>query len=485
MLDNKIEKILKKLGKYGFKATNDSYPFTGAEEAHITGDFSFESVKRTNLKYRKVEDAVFSSAAVTGSYFEKCDFQTCKLDNADYEYCNFKECDFHSVPLDSISFNNSFFLKCNFLKSSFVSCTLTGTYFTQTLFKNMSIEHCTLEGSLFEECIFYNTNMVNLNFEYAQFKNMRFYNAKLPFSQLPYIFGGITCLTDPGNDISISADNKTFLSTQEYIENGLPLLCQYYQEIKAHFPLANIYIGLKQYSKAYEELKLGMQQSVITKDFRMLKYYCKLAVLSNKFSYKDLNNMYKMIQTYFSMDTLSEQQLYNYSKHIGEIKTLLLSKYDEPKMSFTIKTNIEPDCFKLLSSILSDIFDFKSQLCSENHASKVILAENSPFIITVDISDDYLNLYLFALVLIVLSEGKCKLYESYVSQLSEAVNVIASGTANTLNSLLVKAEERHQYYIQNQIALNVDEMLFLNISKDLKLPLQYFNTKKQTLIEGR
>lgn len=154
-------------------------------------------------------------------------------------------------------------------------------------------------------------------------------------------------------------------------------------------------------------------------------------------------------------------------------------------MSFTIKTNIEPDCFKLLSSILSDIFDFKSQLCSENHASKVILAENSPFIITVDISDDYLNLYLFALVLIVLSEGKCKLYESYVSQLSEAVNVIASGTANTLNSLLVKAEERHQYYVQNQIALNVDEMLFLNISKDLKLPLQYFNTKKQTLIEGR
>lgn len=84
-----------------------------------------------------------------------------------------------------------------------------------------------------------------------------------------------------------------------------------------------------------------------------------------------------------------------------------------------------------------------------------------------------------------LSEGKCKLYENYVSQLSEAVNVIASGTANTLNSILVKAEERHQYYVQNQIALNVDEMLFLNISKDLKLPLQYFNTKKQTLIEGR
>lgn len=488
MSDNKIEKILKKLSKYGFKATNDSYPFSGAEGAHITGNFSFESVKRTNLKDRRIEDAVFSSAAVTGSYFEKCDFKTCKLDNADYEYCNFKECDFHLVPLDGISFNNSFFLKCNFWESPFLSCTLTGTYFTQTLFKNMTIEHCTLEGSLFEECTFDNTNMLNLNFEYAQFKNMRFYNAKLPFSQLPYIFGGITCLTDPSNDISISADNKTFLSPQEYIENGIPLLCEYYQEIKAHFPLANIYIGLNQYSKAYKELKLGMQQSVITKDFRMLKYYCKLAVLSNKFSYKDLNSMYQLIQKYFSMDTLSEQQLYNYSKHIGEIKTLLLSKIDEPEMSFTIKTNIEPDCFKTLSSILSDIFDFKSQLCSKNHASKVILGENSPFIITVDISDDYLNLYLFALVLIVLSEGKCNLYESYVLQLSEHVEhvkLIASGITNTLNSLLVKAEERHQYYVQNQIVLNVDEMLFSNISKDLKLPLQYFNTKEQTLIQGR
>lgn len=485
MSDNKIEKILKKLNKYGFKATNDSYPFNGAEGAHITGNFAFKSVKRTNLKDRKVEDAIFTSAAVTGSYFEKCDFQTCKLNNADYEYCSFKECDFHSVPLNNISFNNSFFLKCNFLKSSFVSCTLTGTYFTQTLFKNMSIEHSTLEGALFEKCIFENTTMLNLNFEYAQFKNIRFYNAKLPFSQLPYIFGGITCLTDPDNDISISADNKTFLSTQEYIENGLPLLCEYYQEIKAHFPLANIYIGLKQYSKAYEELKLGMQQSVITKDFRMLKYYCKLAVLSNTFSYKDLNNMYKMIQKYFSVDTLSDQQLHNYSKHIGEIKTLLLTKPDEPEMSFTIKTNIEPDCFKLLSSILSDIFDFKSQLCSKNHASKVILAENSPFIITVDISDDYLNLYLFALVLIVLSEGKCKLYENYVSQLSEYIKMIASDTSSTLNSLLVKAEEHHQNYVQNKVVLNVDEMLFSNINMDLKLPLQYFNTKNQSLIQGR
>lgn len=474
-----LDDILKELKKYKFSSTNDNGSFHTSNNAKYTGNYTAKSIKRTQLTNCIFQSATFDDAAVTGSIFQGCNFSHCSMKKADFEFCNFDNCDFFNNPFEDESFNNSTFYSSKFINSPFTSCTLTGVHFKTALFSHSDIIHCTLEGAVFEDCTFKNMDLSQLNMEYIELKNVHMEKVLLPFSQIPYIFGGIKYIKNTLDDVWLTADGSYYITKEEYLNAGLKLLCEYFEVQESHFPLANIYLGLEEIAKAYKHLQLGIQQCVIMKDFRMLKYFCKLAAQSSVFTYKQLNSMYALIQKYFPQDTLSNQQLYSYSKHIGEIKTILFSKHNIPRMTFSIRTNIEPDNFQTLSNFLEKIFLFKTRICSNKHTAQLILAQNSPFVVTVDITDEFSNLCGFAMVLIKLISESNMLYEMYLDCINSYNNIANSNLVDTIIPLLEIVEEQKNYYMKENIVFSIDEILFYNINPNIKTNLQYFNISKK------
>lgn len=484
-MHHKLDFIEKKLKEYGCTINNNNGPFNVTKGTRYSGDYTEQCIKRANLTDCILKNAVFDGAAVTGSFFDGCVFVKCSMDRADFEFCTFENCEFCDNPFTNESFNNSIFLETKFINSPFISNTLTGCLFKKGHFVNSHIEHSTLEGAIFEDCIFQDMNLDHLNMEYIEFKNVRMENVTLPFSQIPYIFGGIEYIINTSDNLKINTGENTYISKEEYINEGIRLLCEYFELKECYFPLTNIYLGLGNKTQAYKYLMQGMQQSVITRDFRMLKYFCKLAARNNEFSYKELNKLYTSIQKYMPQDALNKQQLHNYSKHIGEIKTILFSRQNLPQMTFAIKTNIEHDNMQTLSKLLEDIFMIKQKLCSKQHTMQLVLEQNSPFIVTINISDKLYYLCCLATVIIkLISEDSALgvLYSDYIFTHKEKDEYYFN---NTVIPLLDIAGSKKQQYIDAETCCNIEEILFNNINYDSNFKLQYIRSNKLPLITER
>lgn len=476
-MSRKLESILADLQHYDFTETNDNCPFEDSNKAKYTDDYTARCIKRTKLTNCDFQDAKFDYAAVTGSLFENCIFTKCSMLEADFEFCNFEYCSFKSNPSVGVSFNNSTFYNTKFCDSPFTTCTLTGALFKDVLFSNSKIQHSTLENTIFENCTFKDMDLSNLNMEYIELKDVVMENVILPFSQIPYIFGGVEYIKKTSDNVFISSGSDS-ISTNEYLANGLKLLCEYYEAKKIHFPLANIYLALEKRQEAFRHLSIGLRQCVMAKDFRMIKYYCKLAVINNVFSYNELNTLYKIIHKYLPQTSLNGQQLHNYSKHISEIKEILFKRQDMPRMSFSFRTNIEPENFQVLSSLLEDIFKFKSKICSIDSTTELLLDQNSPFLVTLDITDQLQNLCQLAAILINLINESNELYKIYYEAAYQNIKIEENCFEKNMETLLALSDLKKINYTNSNVYFSVEEILFSNIRNETYDYLQYFNLNR-------
>lgn len=479
-----LDEVIKKLKRYGCSLTNDNGAFVAGQNALYSGDYTAQSIKRAHLENCMLKNAIFDDAAVTGSAFFGCTFIECRMSKADFEYCNFENCEFINTPLLDESYNNSTFYNTKFFNSPFYSCTLTGTLFKKVLISDAVIEHCTLEGAIFENCKFKKMDLSHLNMEFVELNNIQMDDVILPSTQIPYILGGVEYVVKTTDNIKISANNGKTINKKKYIDEVIPLLCEYYQEKKAHFPLVNIYLGLGDKPQAYRHLKIGMQNSVISKDFRMLKYFCKLAARSNVFKYKELNNLYDSIQKFIPIDTLNQQELHNYSTHIGEIKTILFSRQDMPKVSFTIRTNIEPNNMDPLSQFVETLFSIKQKICNQSDMVQLVLEQNSPFIITLNITGELFDLCCFVLIVVKLINESQELYSKYWDYICDFDTCRQEYITNTILPLLKLAEEKSAVYISTNVLFSISEIWFNNIESQNNLLLQYVNTGRLAIMEN-
>ena len=479
-----LDEIIKQLENYGCNMTNDNEIFTAAQGATYSGDYTARSIKRAHLNNCFLQNAIFDDAAVTGSSFWNCTVEQCSMNRADFEFCNFENCEFLNTPLLNESFNNSTFYNTKIINSPFQYCTLTGALFQNVLLTNSAIEHSTLEDAFFENCTFQSMNLSHLNMEFIEFKNIHMNNVILSFTQMPYVLGGIEYIKNTDDDVRISTGEDTSIDKQEYISNGIPLLCEYYKMKEAHFPLANIYLGLGDKEQAYNHLKLGMQYCVISRDIRMLKYFCKLAARNNEFTYKELNSLYVSIQRLIPQEALNQQELHNYSRHIGEIKTILFSKQDTPNVSFSIKTNIEPNEISPLSRFIEKIFSIKQDLCSDSDDVQLVLKQNSPFIVTLNITGELFKLCCFILVVIKLINENQELYSAYWNYINSFDAVKNEYISNILIPLLESVEKMKNEYIENGTNFSADEIWFSNIEHQKNFKLQYYKKAKFAITEN-
>ena len=390
---NAIENELRKLG-YG---RIDNIPFEIGSRSIISDDFSEKSLKQAFFDNCSFEKTNFDFAAVTGSTYKKCKFNDCSMHQPDFQFCNFYECEFVIKKPVVSSFNNCNFIESKFVGTAFESCTFTGALFENCEFRNVSIRNSTLENALFSKCLFVDMDLRNLNMDFVQIDDPTMLNVVLPFSQIPYMFGCLQHIIRTNNSVRIASQDDRTISSQEYIDTAIPLLIQYWtfkskRQPEFFFPLANVYISTNDYLHAAESLKDGLVHAAATRDFRMIKFYCKLISKCN-YSPDATQKFYNIINRFASEADINSLEMRSFMRNIGEIKNILFSSDKRPILKFLFRTNTSVIDSESVGRILGKLFAItKMKGSSIPNNVELMLSENSPLMISLQVSGDENNI---------------------------------------------------------------------------------------------
>lgn len=357
-----------------------------SNKALINQDLSDALINHTILKSCTIVRTNFDKAAMTGSIFDNCKFLNCSMNVPDLEYCKFNECRFISSKQERLtaSLNNSSFIASYFKNIAFYGCSFAESYFENCTFDNVEIEFTTLENSLFRNCTFKNMDLSNSNLQFVEFIQPSFINSKLPLFLLPYTIGGLQYCQETNDNLIIVSEKGDIIPREDFFTSIIPLLIQEYECTEDFFPLANIYITLQNYQKAIEILKKGLTVSVAVRDFRMIKFYCKLIVYAGVFNAHTLHDFYHLICRLIPQGNEKKSELHSYIKNIGEIKDILFSSSRRPILHVTFITNIFTNDVSKVAILIEKLF--KIAKINNLNQSELRLSENSPLLIDMSIS---------------------------------------------------------------------------------------------------
>lgn len=390
---NKYEKILRKYGYSKEPLLND----TVANGRTFSGDYRGESIKHLKLTDCVFKNAKFNDAAVTGSSFYKCSFQQCDMDQGDFEYCDFYHCDISAdIPI-AIAFDNSNFIGTLIHDLEFYSSTFSNAFFDETTFKDIKISNCTLEAATFQRCSFEKIDFSQINLDFVDFRFPYFDSSILPMSQIVYTYGLLQYLMTTNDYVTLIGKRKS-ITPKKYINDILPaLLATYISEEKKqknniYFPLINILLSLNKVDEANIYLNKAMNLSASIMDFRMMKHYCRLINLSDKYSINQKKGIYQSICSLFNPSNMGPWQLKDYTRNIGDIRYTLLMENNYPTLVLNILTNILYSGVKRIGSVVEDIFHIsKKYTNTEKKDIRIELSRNSPIIISVRFTESINN----------------------------------------------------------------------------------------------
>lgn len=448
-----LSNTLKELKRYGYNRQETAIPKRD-NRTFRKKNYYGKNLNHSILEYVTIEECNFELAAITGSIYRHCSFVNNLLKEADFEFCEFAECDFWSKDPINCSYNNSNFISSNFYNIIFDACTFTSAYFENCHFRGGKISYSTLENSIFKNCFFENVDLSKLNMDYIELDNPHMNNVVLPMSQIPFMYGCLKYLLETDHNVKISKGKNRSMTPQEYFEKVIPLMKRHFEDTKQFFPLANIHLALGEYNDATHVLKEGVSISVENKDFRMLKYYCYLIAKSGYFRPDALHMFYNNICRLSPQGegTLNEQR--NYTRHIGEIKSILFNRNPMPSLRLTMRTNIISQNVEKLSHVLEAIFKIsKTDIGYGTNQIEMLVSENSPLIIEVHLNGTEESLMTVLLAFSKLLDIEDKIYgllpimETDISSIQMLFQMANDFDAKLkeLSVMLVMAE----YYLEN------------------------------------
>lgn len=476
------------------KSRNKQYRFTNNKRKQalsytgvIFNDSSkidFTNISLTHSRFHNCvfENISFERAAVTGSIFENCKFSNCNFNDADMEFCELRQCEITIPVVHGCSFNNSNFINTNIKDTNFTGCTFTGAFIESSHLNNVKIDYSTLEGACFTNCTFYNLDWRELNLEYSEFVNPKMSNVVLPFFQIPYIFGILAYLSNTADNVRISNDSSD-ISIDEYFSQGIPFLLNDYLTRKQFFPLSNIYLYSRtvDYNKAFEYLAIHVSELSMIRDFRGIKFCCKLLSMCPMVERKHLNKLYKIItNTDISIDPNSAE-MKSFSRNIGEIRSILFSRKKEPCLTIKVGTNIGIEHSLRFSNLINQFQTISKPNHTHRIQTSITLSYNSPLIIEINITGDiklFATILYSFLFLTGVPKEKCHQYP-LVESLEHQCDDYDFDVSNILISLAECKEkleydsiqlELLEYYIRD-----CDELLFSNDK------MYYFESKMLVL----
>lgn len=465
--------ILKKLKKYGY-GRKDTMVVNHCNRIVNNKDYSGENLNHQISEYATIKNCIFDLASVTGSIYRHCTFENSTMKEADFEFCEFTDCSFFAKDPINCSFNNSNFINTTFYNIEFDSCTFTSAYFEDCHFKGGGIHCSTLENAVFKNCHFEDMDLSHLNMDYVELEEPHMTGVTLAMSQIPFMFGCLEYLLETTDTVKISgAKNKT-ISITEYKNKVIPLLVQHYTDTEQYFPLSNVQLALKDCDSAKESLKKGTSVSVETRDFRMLKYFCHLIVKSGSFKPDTLHMFYRNICKMSPQGEGSYTDQRNFTRHIAEIKAVLLEQNASPHLSVTMRTDITSQKAGLLSRILETFFTIsKTDVGYGINQTEILVSENSPLMIELNVHGSESALVLLLSAILKISGVTGNMHQPLLS-MAESLS-----TTENMDKLVAKYTEQMK---EIPVTLILTEYYLSNFKENMfdSIPCYYYNSQKST-----
>lgn len=376
---------LKRIEKFGYYLPTYSIKLKDAKNLVIDQNYKNQDLRHSSFTDCQVTGANFQNAVLADSKCTDTVFKNIRLHHTNVEYCNFTSCKFidekRSMPFIGTNFSFSNFVDCELVGIEIANSTLDSVTFYNTAFRDSRFFMSTVENSKFQKCFFENVELCDLNLCFSDFEEIQMKHVSFPFYQLPYVFGGLQYFLHTDEDVFIgseSSDEKILYPNQ--YKQLLPDIINYFKFYNEFFPIANIYMACDESSLAYETIILGIKQSAKQKDFRMLKFLCKLAADTHMFSPKQLQALYDQIYDAASSGNLTDFERKNYFINLGVIRELLLFNDNQKStLEYCIKTNIDNTDSKRLAILLSEIENIFTIFQDEDITYRIELKHQCPW----------------------------------------------------------------------------------------------------------
>lgn len=355
----------------------------------ISSDFSTKNLRQSFFEKCVFESANYSDAGLAGSLFSRSFFKESNYHNTNFQSCDFRHCKFENIEagFEYTRFNKSIFVESEFLNCIFNGISMNDVIFNNCLFRGCEWIPISIENAVFKNTILDNVKIKNMNFEFVTFDNIKLNNIKLPFPTIPYIYNGLTYLSETNDNVRItSAIKKEGLTIDEYMTN-IDFLSDFYKYTLNYFPLVNILICKKMYNEAFAALINGVSLSIELRRFRMLRNYCKQLKYISGISMHDRQGLYNYILKRISSLDIQDFEYDNLNNYLPEVRHILLDDLNQEKIEISFSTNIETNEHNKVSVMLDTIEHLLINECTYS----VELRHNSPWDFFVSIFTDLNN----------------------------------------------------------------------------------------------
>ena len=441
--NNAVERILMhKQSKLKFQSVLSS-----ANGAILSKDYSLGRISHNYFSNCTFDSASLQQVAGAGSIFKDVSFLCTNLQGALFQHSTFEHCNFRECQLASSNLSESYFMNTSWIDCVSESFNMGGSYFKQCKFFHTRPGN--LAEAYLDDVFFEDVRITNMNMEFATFDKVHAQNVVLPFSQMSYVFNGLSYLFETSDEVRISShiNDAHSISVSEYIEvlKDMEIFFSYKKE---YFPLANILLAFKRYNEALDAILLGITQATLQRDFRMCKYYCKLLTDNGKFDRHTLSEFYQRLCSASQIHSLSEAQHYQYMLHIPEIRSMLLENPEGyPHVTLTLYTEIsDPESYQV-SVLLASLDEFIHLKGSRLVNPSITISHNSPPVFAINlcgIPQEMLAVCAFILVSIAYV---CKNY----NEIAQAIVATQTIKENAQKLKLQKLE-------QKKIALEIQRL---------------------------
>lgn len=285
----------------------------------------------------------------------------------------------------------------NFSQSNFTNCIFNGFKLSssgllQCLFNNCKfergcLESSTMEGSRFLGGVMSEYDLSHMNVEFIELSDVLLKNVSFPFYQFPYIIGMADYILDRNDTITLCTDDLK-ISMQEYIDQFSNLIL-FYEDKNEYFPICNLQIAANDPEAAQKSLLMGIDSSLEKTDFRMIKYYCRLAQRHNLLDEVTAQRILNKMEDELTKEHLLPEQLNESITHVGEIREIIKhEKRNKIHYNFRIRTNInknDENGIKYINSLCNTLNTALSKNPSYHEGFEVAVSNYSPFEIVVNI----------------------------------------------------------------------------------------------------
>lgn len=421
---------------------------SAASGAIFDGDYTLGRISHSYFSDCTFENASLIKVAGPGSIFSHVNFKKTDLSNSGFQnstltYCKYEDCNIKSSNMSNCYMSNTNWIDCDLQGLNLSGSYLKGCSFCHNKSNPGNLGDCYLNKVHFED-----HRLTNMNLEFSHFEKVTMKNVILPFSQMPYIFGGLTYLLNTNDFIRISShvNDKDSISIGEYVE-VLHDMIIFYSYKKEYFPLANILLALRYEKEAWQSVLAGIVTASNQKDFRMCKYFCELITSEGNFTDNQMQSLYQALINNAPVQALSEAQYYEYNRYIPEIRAMLLENPNKkPHGTLMLSTNIMTTESEKLSNLLFCLDSLLHLQCCPLERPSIEITHNSPLSIIIHLcGNPIIILSVISLILTAISMV-CKIYNDIAQDIIATQNIIENSNKkrkNELENAKLYAELKH------------------------------------------